>query len=261
MGPNRAKPAARGKVAVSPNRAKPAARGKVAVSPKCKAIPGVKRTLEVGEKVGNYFRKLDGTVSVYPGGRYAPGTPRNRRYESKDAKISRLELALETAKSRVAVCESMQPDGQLELALESAKKRIEELESENKAQSQKIEKWRVVINKVPDPTKGCSLRTMREVEAQSFIRGRWKEYRRWMRYIDKFPVLPDVPPGEPPDKYFNIFNDEHLDNSLAEKAMAKAGIEISDTRTLLASQVVPSSFMDTPHEFVAPGGPVQWSTV
>ena len=261
MGPNRAKPAARGKVAVSPNRAKPAARGKVAVSPKCKAIPGVKRTLEVGEKVGNYFRKLDGTVSVYPGGRYAPGSPRNRRYESKNAKISRLELALETAKSRVAVCESMQPDGQLELALESAKKRIEELESENKAQSQKIEKWRVVINKVPDPTKGCSLRTMREVEAQSFIRGRWKEYRRWMRYIDKFPVLPDVPPGEPPDKYFNIFNDEHLDNSLAEKAMAKAGIEISDTRTLLASQVVPSSFMDTPHEFVAPGGPVQWSTV
>ena len=119
----------------------------------------------------------------------------------------------------------------------------------------------MVINTVPDPTKGCSLLRMHEVEAQSFVNGRWKEYRRWMRYINKFPVLPDVPPGAPPDKYFNIFNDEHLDNSLAEKAMAKAGIEIIDTRTLLASQVLPSSFMDTPHEFVAPGGPVQWSTV
>ena len=86
---------------MGPNRAKPAARGKVAVSPKRKAIPGVKRTLEVGEKIGNYFRKLDGTVSVYPGGRYAPGTPRNRRYESKNAKISRLELALEAAKKRI----------------------------------------------------------------------------------------------------------------------------------------------------------------
>ena len=55
---------------MGPNRAKPAARGKVAVSPKRKAIPGVKRTLEVGEKIGNYFRKLDGTVSYYPGGRH-----------------------------------------------------------------------------------------------------------------------------------------------------------------------------------------------
>ena len=246
---------------MGPNRAKPAARGKVAVSPKRKAIPGVKRTLEVGEKIGNYFRKLDGTVSVYPGWRYAPGTPRNRRYESKNAKISRLELALEAAKKRITEFESRKPDYLLELGLETAKKRIEELESENKAQSKKIEKWRVVINTVPDPTKGCSLLRMREVEAQSFVNGRWKEYRRWMRYIDKFPVLPEVPPGAPPDKYFNIFNDEHLDNSLAEKAMAKAGIEIIDTRTLLASQVLPSSFMDTPHEFVAPGGPVQWSTV
>ena len=75
------------------------------------------------------------------------------------------------------------------------------------------------------------------------------------------PSVPGVPPGLPPPEYFNLFNDKHLDNSLAEKAMAKAGIEIIDTRTLLASQVLPSSFMDTPHEFVAPGGPVQWSTV
>ena len=260
MGPNRAKPAARGKVAVSPNRAKPAARGKVAVSPKCKAIPGVKRTLEVGEKVGNYFRKLDGTVSVYPGGRYAPGSPRNRRYESKNAKISRLELALEAAKTRITEFESRKPDYLLDPALETAKKRIEELESENTALTKKIEKWRVVINTVPDPTKGCSLLRMREVQAQSFGQGRWKEYRRWMRYIDKFPVLPDVPPGEPPDKYFNIFNDEHLDNSLAEKAMAERGLPIT-SRTLLASQVRPSSFMDTPHEFVAPGAPAPWSTV
>ena len=91
---------------MGPARAKPAARGKIAIGEKRRAKSAARIKMAIGEKRGSRFRKTDGTIAVYPGGRHKRGVPRRRTYESKDAKISKIELALEAAKKRITVLEN-----------------------------------------------------------------------------------------------------------------------------------------------------------
>ena len=91
---------------MGPARAKPPASGKNGNGEKRRANSAATITMAIGEKRGSRFRKKDGTIAVYPGGRHKRGVPRRRTYESKDAKISKIELALEAAKKRITVLEN-----------------------------------------------------------------------------------------------------------------------------------------------------------
>ena len=159
-------------------RAKPAASGKIAIGEKRRAKSARRINMAIGEKRGSRFRKKDGTIAVYPGGRHKRGAPRRRLYETKDAKISRIELALDAAKKRITV-----------------------LENENTALTKKEAVQRDLLQLIPDPKKG-------EDPAHCF--GRWEEYRRWMLYVYGMPSVPDVPPGKPPPEHSNLFDDNHL---------------------------------------------------
>ena len=91
---------------MGPARANPPASGKIGNGEKRRANSAATITMAIGEKRGNRFRKTDGTIAVYPGGRHKRGAPRRRLYETKDAKISKIELALEAAKKRITVLEN-----------------------------------------------------------------------------------------------------------------------------------------------------------
>ena len=91
---------------MGPARAKLAASGKIANGEKRRANSAATIKMAIGEKRGRRFRKKDGTIAVYPGGRHKRGVPRRRTYESKDAKISKIQLALEAAKKRITVLEN-----------------------------------------------------------------------------------------------------------------------------------------------------------
>ena len=127
------------------------------------------RSMKPGERSGNkYCRRKDGAVVEHQGGRYAPGSQRNRvyRYITKDARIKNLQDQVEAY---------VQKHSPLEKELASRRAEVDALTAAVETLNAKNAELAAA---------NCPI--------MEYHRGRAYEWKRWMKFVNDGDVVIEI---------------------------------------------------------------------
>ena len=159
------------------------------------------RSMKPGERSGNkYCRRKDGAVVEHQGGRYAPGSQRNRvyRYITKDARIKNLQDQVEAYVQKHSPLEKELASRRAEVDVLTAA--VETLTAKHAEKTAPLEK-ELASSRAEVDVLTAAVETLNAKNAElaaancpimEYHRGRTFEWKRWMKFVNDGDVVIEI---------------------------------------------------------------------
>ena len=159
------------------------------------------RSMKPGERSGNkYCRRKDGAVVAHQGGRYAPGSQRNRvyRYITKDARIKNLQDQVEAYVQKHSPLEKELASRRAEVDVLTAA--VETLTAKHAEKTAPLEK-ELASSRAEVDVLTAAVETLNAKNAElaaancpimEYHRGRTFEWKRWMKFVNDGDVVIEI---------------------------------------------------------------------